>query len=364
MLRILQIVNIMDRAGLETMLMNYYRNIDRDKIQFDFLTHRPEKGAYEDEILSMGGKVYHAPRLYPQNFFAYKKYMKDFFSKHPEYKIVHSHIDAMSAFPLACAKKANVPIRIAHSHNTDIEMDWKYPIKRLAKNRVPRLANVYCACGKDAGKFIFGNAKFHVINNAINVNNFSFDVEVRTKKRVELSLSDELVIGHVGRFRYVKNQEFLIDIFCEVLKKRERSILMLIGKGEDEEKLRQKVSELGIDQKVKFLIDRADVAELYQTMDVFVMPSLFEGLPVVAIEAQANGLPMIISDKISKETIVASNASVLPIQNNPSEWADRILSLDLDRNSNALEEMKNGGFDVSKEATKLSAWYMKLANIK
>ena len=133
MIRILQVVNIMDRAGLETMLMNYYRNIDRTKVQFDFLTHRIEKGAYEDEIISMGGKVYHAPRLYPQNYKKYFGFMKAFFMEHPEYKIIHSHIDAMSYFPLQAAKNSGVPVRIAHSHSSKFDRDIKLPIKFIAK---------------------------------------------------------------------------------------------------------------------------------------------------------------------------------------------------------------------------------------
>ena len=129
MIRILQCVNDMHRAGLETMLMNYYRNIDRDKIQFDFLTHRPNRSDYDDEIESLGGKMYYAPRLYPQNYPEYFKWMKRFFAEHPEYKVVHSHIDAMSYLPLKAAKAANIPVRIAHSHNTSIDKDFKYLLK-------------------------------------------------------------------------------------------------------------------------------------------------------------------------------------------------------------------------------------------
>ena len=175
MIRILQCVNIMDRAGLENMLMNYYRNIDRTKIQFDFLTHREEKGAYEDEIISMGGKVYHAPRLYPQNYPLYFKWMKNFFTKHPEYKIVHSHIDAMSYFPLLAAKKASVPIRIAHSHSSKLDRDIKLPIKYFALKKLPFVSNGYCACGQKAGKFMFGSRRFSVIHNAIDLQKFSYE---------------------------------------------------------------------------------------------------------------------------------------------------------------------------------------------
>ena len=172
MIRILQCVNDMHRAGLETMLMNYYRNIDREKIQFDFLTHRPQRSDYDDEIESLGGKIYYAPRLYPQNYPKYFKWMKQFFSEHPEYKIIHSHIDAMSYLPLKAAKKANIPIRIAHSHNTAIDRDFKYLLKTYFRFKLPKVANYYCACGKEAGEFLFPGKEYMYVPNAIEIDRF------------------------------------------------------------------------------------------------------------------------------------------------------------------------------------------------
>lgn len=175
-MRILQVVNDMHRAGLETMLMNYYRNIDRTKIQFDFLTHRPYKSDYDDEILSLGGRMYYAPRLYPQNYIQYFRWMDKFFEEHLEYQIMHSHIDSMSYLPLLAAKRANVPVRIAHSHNTSIDRDLKYPLKQLFRTRITKVANEYCACGEEAGKFLFGNRDFKVIPNAIETERFIYNV--------------------------------------------------------------------------------------------------------------------------------------------------------------------------------------------
>ena len=210
MIRVLQCVNDMHRAGLETMLMNYYRNIDRTKIQFDFLTHRPDKSDYDDEILSLGGKVYYAPRLYPQNYPAYFKYMKKFFAEHPEYQIVHSHIDSMSYLPLLAAKKAGVPIRIAHSHNTSIDKDFKYILKQYFRKKITKAANYYCACGQEAGEFLFPGKEFTFIPNAIEVDKFLYNEEVRDRKRKDLGLTSEFVVGHVGRLSYQKNHELLI----------------------------------------------------------------------------------------------------------------------------------------------------------
>ena len=237
MIRILQCVNDMHRAGLETMLMNYYRNIDREKIQFDFLTHRPQRSDYDDEIESLGGKIYYAPRLYPQNYPKYFKWMKQFFSEHPEYKIIHSHIDAMSYLPLKAAKKANIPVRIAHSHNTSIDKDFKYLLKQYFRSRITTVATDYCTCGQEAGKFLFGNKDFTFIPNAIEVDKFLYDKDLRNKKRAELGIKDEFVVGHVGRLSYQKNHKLLIEIFDSLLKLERNALLVLVGVGEKEEEI-------------------------------------------------------------------------------------------------------------------------------
>lgn len=360
MIRILQCVNIMDRAGLETMLMNYYRNIDRTQIQFDFLTHRPNKGAYDDEIESLGGKVYHAPRLYPQNYPTYFKWMTYFFNEHPEYKIVHSHIDSMSFFPLYAAKNAGIPVRIAHSHTSKLDKDLKLPIKFLTLKLIPYVANYYCACGELAGKFMFGKRDFKIIKNAIDVEKYRFDKEIRKRKQDELGLNGKFIIGHVGRYCYIKNQLFLLEIFAEVKREKENAHLLLIGKGEDEIKIREKVHILHLDGSVSFLIDRDDVDQLYQVMDIFVMPSLFEGLPVVGVEAQANGLPCIISDKISREIVLSECVRMLRLEDGIDKWKESILSTKTERNMNSVNQLENKGYNVRVEANRLAAYYILL----
>lgn len=360
MIRVLQCVNIMDRAGLENMLMNYYRNIDKSQIQFDFLTHREEKGAYDDEIIKMGGKVYHAPRLYPQNYPAYFKWMKQFFKDHPEYNIVHSHIDAMSYFPLLAAKKSGISIRIAHSHSSKLDKDLKLPIKFFALKQIPKVANKYFACGEKAGQFMYGDRDFTVIHNAIDLNKFSYSSEIRDSKRKDFGIdNDTFVVGHVGRYCYIKNQLFLIDIFKEILGKNVNSILILVGNGPDEEKIITKAQSLGIADKLLLLKDRDDVNELYQMFDVFVMPSLFEGLPVVGVEAQANGLPCIISDNVSSEVKITNSVKMVSIRQPAKDWADIITNLRNDRNQNALDELEEAGYNVANEAEKLLITYKK-----
>ncbi|MCD8147177.1 MAG: glycosyltransferase family 1 protein [Clostridiales bacterium] len=327
MIRVLQCVNNMHRAGLETMLMNYYRSVDRTSLQFDFLTHRPEKSDYDDEILALGGRVFYAPRLLPQNYPAYFRYMERFWRDHPEYQIVHAHIDAMSYLPLLTAKKADVPARIAHSHNTSIDRDYKYPLKLLFKGKLPTVANYRCACGQAAGEFLFGGADFTVIPNAIEGDRFLFSANTRAKTRAELGISpEEFVVGHVGRLSYQKNHRFLLRIFAAVLQQRPTALLLLVGTGEKEPNLRKQAAELGISDRVRFLGSRDDTDRLYQAMDVLALPSLFEGVPVVGIEAQFADLPCVFSDKVPKEAKISGKTVFLSLEQPPEAWAETILA--------------------------------------
>lgn len=357
MIRVLQVVNDMHRAGLETMLMNYYRNMDRTKIQFDFLTHRSEKSDYDDEIIAMGGKMYYAPRLYPQNYGAYFKYMKQFFAEHPEYQIVHSHIDSMSYLPLLAAKKAGVPIRIAHSHNTSIDRDFKYILKQFFRFKITSVANYYCACGKEAGEFLFKEKESKIIPNAIEVGRFLFDMKMRKAKRIELGLKDEFVLGHVGRLSYQKNHKFLIEIFSEVHKKNKNTVLLLIGVGEKEQEIKEQINILGLDDAVRFLGNRSDVNELYQAMDVFVMPSFFEGIPVTGVEAQFAELPCIFSTKVPKEVSFTNKCKFLMLKESKEKWADTILKTDVNTRTEGSSTVENSWYNIKNAKDILEKYY-------
>ena len=359
MIRVLQCVNDMHRAGLETMLMNYYRNIDREKIQFDFLTHRPYRSDYDDEIESLGGHVYYAPRLYPKNYPAYFSYMEKFYKEHPEYKIVHSHIDSMSYLPLLAAKKAGVPVRIAHSHNTAIDKDFKYPLKQFFRFRINSVATNYMACGQEAGKFLFGiNKEYTVIPNAIEAEKFYYNEEIREKKRKELGLTNEYVIGHVGRISYQKNHKFLIEIFNEVQKREPNSKLLLIGVGEKEQEVREQVKSLGLEKKVQFLGNRGDVCELYQAMDLFLLPSLFEGIPVVGIEAQFSGLPCFFSDKVPKEVEITNKCQFISLKESKEKWANRIIKQKDEQMDRNKVKITNFSYDIKNAVSILQEKYI------
>lgn len=360
MIRILQCVNDMHRAGLETMLMNYYRNIDRFQIQFDFLTHRPYKSDYDDEIMALGGKIYHAPRLYPQNYLQYIKFMKQFFKEHAEYKIIHSHIDSMSYLPLLTAKKAGVPIRIAHSHNTAIDKDLKLPLKSFFKSQITKSANYYCACGDEAGKFLFPGKKFSIIPNAIEIDKFLFSPGLRDKIRCELNIKGKFVVGHVGRLSYQKNHEFLIEIFRRILYVNKNAILLLIGSGEREKVIRKKVQEYNIDSNVVFLGNRSDVNRLYQAMDVFVMPSLFEGIPVVGVEAQFANLPCFFSDKVPKEVSFTERCSFISLNDPVDLWAEQILHYQRDDGRRDVSDLGNRIYNIKQAKNILTKYYLDL----
>ena len=323
MIRILQVVNIMDRAGIENMLMNYYRNIDREKIQFDFLTHRPKRGVYDDEIEELGGEVFYAPRLYPWNYIEYFAYMKQFFAKHKEYSIIHSHIDAMSYMPLLAAKKAGVKTRIAHSHCTGMDLDYKIPMKLFFKSQINKVANVFCACTIDAGKYLFGNKDIHIIPNAIDERRFVYNEGIREKVRKKLGIEDNFVIGHVGRFTYQKNHEFIIRVFDQLQKDYSEVKLLLVGDGIKKENIKKQINKVGLSKKVIILDSMNNIEDYYQAMDVFILPSRFEGLGICAVEAQVTGLKTILSEYVPREASISSETVFLPLD--VSVWVAELL---------------------------------------
>lgn len=358
MIRVLQCVNNMHRAGLETMLMNYYRHMNRDEIQFDFLTHRPERSDYDDEIERLGGKVYYAPRLYPQNYAAYFSFMKLFFREHPEYQIVHAHIDAMSYLPLLAAERAGVPIRIAHSHSTSIDRDLKYPIKQGFRLLLPTAATHRFSCGQAAGKFLFRGKDFTLIPNAVEGDRYYPDPVIREQTRLKLGLAGKTVLGHVGRFSYPKNHEFLLDIFAAAVRMDENARLLLIGTGENEAAVLEKVQRLSLTDKVFFLGNQEDVARYYQAMDVFVMPSRFEGVPLTGVEAQFACLPCVFSDRVPTEVAFAENCSFLPLETGTDKWAEHVLACaKVERPAVQLTEAR---FDIHMAAVVLADTYRRL----
>ena len=362
MVRVLHIVTNMDRGGLETMLMNYYRHIDRSKVQFDFIEHRMERAAYDDEIESLGGRIYRLPRLNPLSVHYYRA-LDSFFKKHPEYIIVHSHLDCMSAYPLHAAKKAGVPVRIAHAHSTYQDRDWKLIFKSISKRWIRYFVTDLFACSKAAGKWMFGTTNVNVLPNAIDVSKYVFNSTIREEIRKELNLGSTFVVGHVGRFSTVKNHTFLLDVFKALTTSCPYARLLLVGDGEIRKEMENKAVALGIRDKVLFTGVRADVDRLLQAMDVFVFPSLYEGLPVTMVEAQARGLPCLISEKVPLECILTKDlVEVVSLSVSPEEWANIILAMrNIVYNDQHLE-IAERGFDITIEAIKLQKFYLNKVN--
>ncbi len=367
MLRVLHSVSNMARAGIETMLMNYYREMDRSRIQFDFLANKPTPGEYDEEIRGMGGRVFVSPGLNPLRFPQYKWYVADLLRENPDIRIVHAHNEAMGYYALQSAKDSGVRVRIAHAHNTRIILDYKYPLKLICKRLLPGAATDYWSCGRDAGLYYYGekrwNASGFILHNAIDVSRFRFQLEVRERLRQRHGLQNCFVIGHVGRFNVQKNHTRLLDIFAEIAKNVPDARLALIGVGELEQSAREKARVLGIQDQTLFLGQMADVSEWYQAMDCFVLPSLFEGLPVVGVEAQAAGLPCVFSDRVTDEVLLTKDARRISLQADDAEWAREIMAarrLETDR-LQGMDIVRQAGYDIHTEAQKLQEIYLEMA---
>ena len=327
--RVAQIIGKWLGGGVESVVMNYYRYIDRNKIQFDFICDEDSVNIPYEEIERMGGKVILIPPY--QKIIKYHKKLKQVL-KNGKYKIVHSHINALSVFSLFAAKCAGVPVRIAHSHSTSNKKEWK---KNIIKNILRPFSRVfatdYMCCSELAGRWLFGNKEFekgnvYILNNAIDIDKFKYDENVRKEVRKELEIDDStLVIGHVGRFVEQKNHKFLIDIFEEIHKQNKNVILLLIGQGPLQDKIKSNVDDLELTDYVKFLGQRKDVNDLYQAMDLFLFPSLYEGLGMVVVEAQASGLPCIVSTEIPRIVQILSDVSFLELNKGINYWKNTIL---------------------------------------
>ncbi|MFW3537911.1 glycosyltransferase family 1 protein [Vagococcus fluvialis] len=357
-LRILHVVTRMDAAGIETFIMNIYRQIDRNKIQFDFLTHRKQEGFYDSEIKKMGGRIFRVPSINPFHHKNYIKELDKFFLNHQEYKIVHSHINTFSMYVLRSAKKNEVPVRIAHSHISSVPLDYKFVFREYCRKRITEFPTDFFACSEDAGKWLYSRQKFEVINNGIDVNNFQFNANIRNKKRNELGVEGFYVLGNIGRFTSQKNQLFLLDILKEVRKKEPKSKLLLVGKGRLKEKIQKKSKKLGLENNVIILEDRKDINELLMAMDVFIFPSLYEGLGIVAVEAQAAGLPTLIAEKLPKELRTSSLVREISLEDSASYWGECALKMkNIDRENLELELLKNN-FEITRITNALQEFYL------
>ena len=363
-IRVCEVVGPMIGGGVEAVVMNYYRHLDHSKVQCDFVITDDSTvvDANRREIEALGGRLYAVPTYH--RLPAFESALYGLFTSHPEWRIVHSHMNALSVFVLGQAKKAGVPVRIAHSHSTWGKGEAK---KNAAKAVLRPLANKYpterLACSRAAGEWLFGKgAPFEIMYNAIDLDRFWFSEPARARARAGLGLvGDAFVIGHVGRFMAQKNHQFLLEVFEQVAKKRDDAVLALVGTGEAEARAESWVRERGLSDKVKFLGQREDVNELYQAFDAFALPSLYEGLGLVGVEAQVAGLPCLLSDRITREVDVTGTCQFLPIDD-PKTWADALCALEprTDVERAATDRADFANYDIVRQGQWLTNKYLEL----
>lgn len=364
-IRILQVVTAMNRGGLETMLMNYYRQLAKGGIQFDFMVHRAEKGSYDDEIAALGGRRYVMPAIRPGGYRAYFEALRSFFEEHREYGIVHAHLNENSAFVLKAAREAGLTGLIAHSHMSDLEWDYKLPFRLYARAVLRSQPGLPMACSARAGEWLYGRDTSGrgtpvVLPNAVDLSEYVRDDSVRLAVRRELNAENRLVLGHVGRFCRQKNHAFLLHVFREVLAENGGALLLLAGDGPLRSSSMALAEKLGISENVVFLGLRDDISRLLQGMDLFLMPSRYEGLPLALVEAQAAGLRCVVSDAITREADLTGNVVFIPLKAPLSEWSRQISGMSTDR-TDTHAAISAQGYDCGQQALRLEQLYRRLA---
>ena len=361
--RVAIIAGKMNSGGKKSLIMEYYRHIDREKIQFDFICDSDSQSIPEKEILELGGRVY---RITPyQNILKNMNDMRKIIQQN-KYKIVHAYNSTMNIYPMAVAKYCNVPVRISESISMAHAGDWKTPIKIVLKSMSKWYANYYMACGTDCGRWQFGNKLFNagkvdVFKTVINTEFNSFSPMLREKTRKKYGWDDKIVVGHIGRFTAQKNSVRVIEIFNAVVQKEPNAVLCLIGDGELKEKVLKRIEDLGIRKQVAYLGRREDIQQFYNAMDCFLLPSIYEGLPVVGLESESCGLPMFFSTEITREANACELGHFLSLSDNNDIWAEQILkacreSMPIRRSHS--EEVAAFGFDSKSEALRLQEYYL------
>lgn len=358
-IRILHVLREMEMGGAQKLIMNIYQEIDKTKIQFDFLVSA--KGEYDEKIIKNGGRIYYIPYLTKVGPIKYKKELINFFSKHREYKIVHSHIDQVSGIIMQAAEKCDISVRIAHSHNTHnsnnvIGKIYKYYLQ----SKINKFATDFFACSKEAAKWLFKeNAeKAIIINNGIKLEDYKYSEIKRKKIRSELKICDDtFVIGHIGRFSKQKNHEFLIEVFEKYHNKNKNSVLILIGDGSLKTKIQEIIKEKNIEKNVILLGTRNNANEFYSAFDMVVFPSKFEGISLTLIEAQVSGVPIVASQNVDKNTNVSNTIKFIN-NYNVEDWVNAMNQIDKKRINN-IEKIKSKGYDIKDTASFLMDKYIR-----
>lgn len=368
MIKILHVVRAMDRGGAETMIMNFYRKINRNSFQFDFLVCVDKSCDYDEEIIELGGSIYRISEFKGVNYFSFKKACNNFFKEHHDYDIVHIHMGSCADIICKEAKKYNVKT-IAHSHNIDFGLTLEGILLKILSFNTRNVADYFFACSLQAGKDRFGSKviegnKFSIINNGIDAERYRFSKTRYDKLRKEMNLTNKIVYGHVGRFIPIKNHDFLIDIFNDITARQPNAVLLLAGRGPTEDKIKEKVKKLNLEDKVRFLGVRSDIDDILNVCDCFVFPSKFEGLAIALVEAQATGVPSVISDVIPNEGRIIDEVYPLSIHDSKDKWVNKCLEITNTKQNriDTIEQIKNAKFDINSSLEYLCDKYIEIVN--
>lgn len=360
MIKILQVVGKMHRAGMETLIMNIYRNIDRNEIQFDFCVHSDEPGAYDNEIRKLGGNIYHLPSASVSNLFKLQTATDNFFKKHNDYKAVHVHYSCVGYYYFKSAKKVGINNLIYHAHNSDRESGVKAKLRYLMEQQSVKKATIRFACSDLAAKYNFGDKDYIMLNNGINTSQYRFSKEARLAVREKLGIIDRKVCIHIGRFDIQKNHAFLLEAFDKAFQKNNQLELLLLGNGVLKEQIQKKISSLTSAEHIHLLGNVNNVTEMLSAADLFLLPSLYEGLPLTLIEAQTSGIKCLVSNVITKEAIVVPELVTQYSLTASENWAEKILELlDYERRDTS-DLVKKAGFDSNEIAKYMECFYREL----
>ena len=365
--RVLQVVTQMNRAGMENRLMDIYRHINREKVQFDFYTCRRTPGIFDEEIISLGGRIFYNDSLSMKNIASIPNQFSTFLRKHYEYGIVHCHLNQWCGLVLAGAKKANVPVRIAHSRTSLEKSSLKNSVKNLIKLPVNYTATHRFAVSEKAGQWLFGrkavsSGSVQIWPNAIDCEKFRFNPVVRDQVRKELCIENMFTLIHVGNLRPEKNHIFLLDVFLEVKSELPNSQLMLIGADYLNGAIQHEAKKLGIYEDILFLGSRSDIHKLLQAGDVFVFPSFYEGFPGAVLEAQAAGLPCLLSDIITHEVKVLKSTIYLSLKEPPLRWAQAAISTMSGDRYTAYKKIIVARYDIYTVSKSYAEFYLNVRN--
>ncbi len=360
--RVLMLFTIMNRGGAETMVMNYFRSIDRSKLVFDFIVHREKKGDYDDEIRALGGKIFILPAITPGSILRYQRAIKSFFNEHQEYHIIHGHCSELGLWIYKEASKRGIHFIAAHAHNAPVGWDLKMPFRNMLKHLMRPYLTHFFTCSADSARWLFGPqraVKAIFQPNAVNASDFQYNEEKRSMIREREGWGDKLILGNVARFDKQKNHLFLVDVISQIVKERQDILCVLIGaSGGEYEKVKQRINELQLESYIQFYETRSDIPDLMQGMDILLFPSLHEGLSVTMIEAQSSGLKIVTSTGVSDQVaIVPELVDFLPLESGSGYWSDHIRQVKYPR-ENTLIKIRNARFDIHENARWLTGVYL------